>query len=543
MLRPQRPEVITLVVAAFVTLALNVPFWLRFHRMLSPSNAEGWLFLASVAIAIVLLLNLILLLFSLKPVFRVLLSVLLPLTAVASYFMLEYGVVIDVAMVRNVIETDQREAGDLISLGLIAYVVLLGVIPAVLIWRVPWLERAFWRDAYLKLKSAAWTLPFLVLVVFPFWGQYLSFFREAKELRLSLTPPNYITAFTAYVRKQKLTAPVVAEPFGEDAHRRTRMAAQTSTRLFVVAVGETARADHFSLNGYARETNPELAKIDGLVNFADATSCGTDTAQSVPCMFSGFGRAQFTVDKAAGRENLLDILRRAGIDVVWRENQAGCKGVCKRIATEVLTGLKHPTFYASSQNYDEILIEGLAERASSLKRDTVIVLHMMGSHGPAYWKRYPPGFERFTPVCKESQFSRCETNEIVNAYDNTILYTDHVLARLIRILEDAARNGVETGMLYVSDHGESLGENNLYLHGMPYAIAPREQVHVPMLTWLSAGLRSSNDIAHGCLEGRRNAPVSHDNLFHSVLGLMDVETKAYDRGLDIFATCHKSASR
>jgi lipid A ethanolaminephosphotransferase len=309
----------------------------------------------------------------------------------------------------------------------------------------------------------------------------------------------------------------------------------------VIVIGETARADHFALNGYARPTNPGLTKVSGLINYGQAYSCGTDTAQSVPCMFSGLGRSGFTNAKAEARENLLDIFEHAGIDVVWRENQAGCKGVCARVPTETLTGHKVPTYYRSSENFDGVLVDGLDARIAKLERDTVIVLHMMGSHGPAYWKRYSESFERFAPACKDAQFSRCELASIINAYDNTIVYSDHVLARLIEVLAGAASNGVDTGMLYVSDHGESLGEHGMYLHGMPYAIAPEAQIHVPMVVWLSPAMRESRGADQACLLRHAGTRVGHDHLFHSALGIMQVATRVYDPSLDLFAACRKPA--
>jgi lipid A ethanolaminephosphotransferase len=163
----------------------------------------------------------------------------------------------------------------------------------------------------------------------------------------------------------------------------------------------------------------------------------------------------------------------------------------------------------------------------------------MGSHGPAYYKRYPDAFERFRPACKQSQFSRCTNQEIVNAYDNSIVYTDYVLSRLIELLQDYDRDGIATSMIYLSDHGESLGEDNLYLHAMPYAIAPDVQKHIPLVLWLSPRYQAEFAVDMSCMKARKDRPVSQDNLFHSVLGVLDVQTKVYDSKLDIFAPCRK----
>ncbi|NOT72863.1 MAG: phosphoethanolamine--lipid A transferase [Hyphomicrobium sp.] len=542
MLKARRPEIVTLAVSAFIVGVLNIPFWQRFLTAVAPQTISEWAFIAAVGCGLLLIVNLILTLVSNHKAFAILMAVLLPLTAAASYFMHEYGVVIDDNMVRNVFETNTAEAQDLFAPKMLAAIMLLGLLPALLIWLTPWTGRSYRDDLVARLKTAAVSVPLFLVLVFPFWGSVLSTFREHRELRLTLTPSNYISATAKYLRGASALAATAIAPFGEDAKRAGPASINKRKSLFVVVVGETARADHFSLNGYARPTSPELAKIDGLINYGQAFSCGTDTAQSVPCMFSGLGRDGFSNRLASSRENLLDILKRAGLDVIWRENQSGCKGVCARVQTDVLTGLKHPTFYARSENHDEILLDGLDQKIANLERDTVIVMHMMGSHGPAYWKRYPDRFEAFKPVCKESQFSRCTRDEIVNAYDNTILYTDYVLAGLAKKLAVAEQHNVNAGMLYMSDHGESLGENNIYLHGMPYAFAPKAQIHVPMVMWLSPGFRAENSIDQACMSGRAAEKTSHDALFHSVLGVMNVKTSVYDASLDLFAPCRRQQS-
>ncbi|MET1045334.1 MAG: phosphoethanolamine--lipid A transferase [Hyphomicrobium sp.] len=535
MFKPRRPEILALIAAAYIALVLNQAFWQKFVAIVAPKSVHEWVFVGLIAVAATLMAYLVLLAISLKPLLRGILLVLLPVTAAASYFMTEYGVVIDVQMVRNVFETDAREAGDLTTFKLVGYVLMLGLVPAVLFCIVPWTERSWRDDTLAKLKYAAAATAVCAVVLLPIWGNILSLGREHKELKLTLTPVNYFTALSNYWRRASRKAITVDASYGEDAHRTAATGPRKS--LFVIVVGETARADHFALNGYGRPTNPALSSITDLINYGKAYSCGTDTAQSVPCMFSGFDRKGFSNARAASRQNLLDIFTRAGVDVVWRENQAGCKGVCDRIKSETLTGHKVPTFFPSSENYDDVLVDGLDQRIASLQQDTVIVLHMMGSHGPAYWKRYPPQFETFKPACKDAQFSRCELSTIINAYDNSIVYSDHVLARLIGVLKGASSQGVDAGMLYVSDHGESLGEHGMYLHGMPYAIAPEAQIHVPMVVWLSPSLRDARGIDQGCMKSHASDQVGHDNLFHSALGIMNVATRVYDASLDLFASC------
>ncbi len=233
---------------------------------------------------------------------------------------------------------------------------------------------------------------------------------------------------------------------------------------------------------------------------------------------------------------MLDVLKRAGIDVIWRDNQAGCKGTCDRVTFQDVSNLKDPLLCNNHECRDEILLQNLQTFIDSLDKDTVLVLHQMGSHGPEYYKRYPKEFEKFTPVCESNALNNCSRDSIVNAYDNTLLYTDHVLSTLIDLLR-ANQNKLDTAMVYLSDHGESLGEYNLFLHGTPYVLAPDQQKHVPMMIWLSDTYQKSFAVTPECLAKQRNAPLSQDNLFHSMLGLLKVDTKVYDPSLDMFAGC------
>jgi lipid A ethanolaminephosphotransferase len=302
-------------------------------------------------------------------------------------------------------------------------------------------------------------------------------------------------------------------------------------------VGETARAANWGLNGYARQTTPELA-ARGVLNFPHVSACGSSTEVSLPCMFSPWGRENYDEKAIRGHQSLLHVLQRAGVATLWRDNQSGCKGVCTGLPVEDLHARKDSALCNGARCFDGILLEGLEETVARNKGDQVIVLHMLGNHGPTYFERYPPAFRRFTPVCETSDLGRCSRAQIVNAYDNALAYTDHVLAGAIDRLSTLP--GYDTALLYVSDHGESLGEKGLYLHGMPYAIAPREQLDVPMVAWFSPSWRQSTHLDPQCLRDRAGRQASHDQLFHTVLGLTDVKTSLYRPDYDIFLTCRSA---
>jgi lipid A ethanolaminephosphotransferase len=536
-----RPETAALCLAAFFVAVFNLPFWRQFYAVVAPRDLYELAFFAATLLIALLLLAWFFGALTSPYLFKPAATLLLLITSAIFYFTIEYGIAVDAEMVRNVLATDRAEAADLFTGKLLACVLLLGVLPAALLWASKVAYRPLSADIRFKAKATAAIVAIAAICGLPFNQNFTSVFREHRGLLYSFAPLNYLSAAIDLGRRQVRTGTADAQPFGTDAHTGRAWLSRSGRSLTILVIGETARAANFSLNGYERETNPHLAKVDGLINYSHAMSCGTSTAQSLPCMFSGLGRARFTGHRSAPQEGLLQILQRAGFSVLWRENQGGCAGACRGIPTEMMEKAGNRKLFELGESLDESLLVGLQEKIDGMPGHAVIVLHMMGSHGPAYHKRYPAAFERFQPTCKESQFSRCSRAEIINAYDNTIVYSDFVLARLIELLQANDRAGVPSSMIYLSDHGESLGENNTYLHGLPYVIAPNVQKHVPMLVWLSPSLQSDWHIDRACLERRRHEPLTHDNFFHSVLGLLAIDTSVYERGLDIFAPCMASA--
>ena len=305
-----------------------------------------------------------------------------------------------------------------------------------------------------------------------------------------------------------------------------------------MVVGEAARADRFSLNGYSKETNPLLKQEKDVINFSNMYSCGTATAESVPCMFSIFDRADYDYKKGKSTENILDVLKNTNkVQILWRDNNSDSKGVALRVDFEDYRTSQTNTICDDVECRDEGMLVGLDEYIKKHKdKDILIVLHQMGNHGPAYYKRYPKEFEKFTPVCKTNQLEQCTQEEVSNAYDNAILYTDYFLSKVINFLKPYS-NTHETAMLYMSDHGESLGENGIYLHGLPYFMAPDEQKHISSLIWF--GDEFKNDMDMEKLNSYKNKQFSQDNLFHTLLGLFEVETGVYKKDMDILNETRK----
>ncbi len=533
-----RPWVFTLAVSTFLIVAYNASFWQTLFNAtggFGPGNVP--LYLATFAI-LVLVLNAALTVVAFRLVIKPIVIVLLCMTSLATYFMTHYGVAIDAAMMQNVFETDPREASELLNWQMVSTFLMLGVVPSVVVWLTPLHFRPLRREALFKGGALTISLVIATGLLLMFYKTFAPTFREHRELRFLLTPTNYIQATNSFV-KRKLSHPTVVAPLGTDAIRGPLWASSPRRSVMVIVLGETARAMNFSLNGYPRQTNPELAKQDGLVNFREVYSCGTATAVSVPCVFSALGREHYSESRAKSQQGLLDVLSHAGLDVLWRDNNSGCKGVCDRVRYEDFsTPAAGDAFCVNDECYDERMLERLPEIIRTAKRDMVIVLHQKGSHGPAYAKRYPKAFGRFGPVCETNDLAKCSTESIVAAYDNTILYTDHFVSRTIDLLRRSGiDDGIDTALIYFSDHGESLGENNMYLHGAPYIIAPVEQRHVPFMMWMSNDFGQRYQIDETCLAARTGQTFSHDNVFHTMLGMLNVQTAVYSPALDMVHAC------
>ena len=529
-------ETLLALCAAFILLAGNGPFWRAALANRAWSEPGTWLFAGAVFVSLCAFYLAFIALFANRYTVRPLLALLLLVTAAASYYTERYAVYLDRAMLRNVLATNFKEASELIGWGLALHLLVFGVLPSALLWWPRLKERPPLRALAVRTGWVAAALVIGVASLLLVFADFASLMRNHREMRYLITPGNVVASVIGNIwgranrpAGQKLV--VVAA----DA-RAAPLVTGRKPQLFVLVVGETARAQNFSLNGYPRDTNPELARRD-VINFPNATSCGTSTEVSLPCMFSPYGRAHYDEEQIVTHESVLQVLVRAGVNVLWRDNQSGCKGVCDGIPEEQLDHANVQGLCADGQCLDEILLHGMDQVLRDRQGNLLVVMHQLGSHGPAYFRRYPAQFKKFTPACETDDLRQCSTQEIVNAYDNSLLYTDFFLGKVIDFLK-GAQHTHDTAMLYVSDHGESLGEGGLYLHGMPWAIAPDVQTHVPFVVWLSPGFEQAQRLNAQCLRGRaRQEAVSHDYLFHTLLGVFGVQTRVYQPALDLFEPC------
>jgi lipid A ethanolaminephosphotransferase len=461
------------------------------------------------------------------------------LASVLGYHSIFLGTLFESTMFANIIQTHAAEALELIGVRVATWVALVGVVPAVVLLWLRLTPYPSWARAAMR-TLALLTLPILAsgAAAYSQFQNYASAARNRSITFHTLAPANIVAAgATHWYSLHRKT--IVREPVGLDARVQSKLA---KPRLVVFVLGETARAQNQTLNGYTRATNDRMI-AEKVINFPNTESCGTATAISLPCLFSGYTREEFSLAKGLSRETLMDLVQRAGTKSLWRDNDSGCKGACDRIENEDFTNSTNPRWCtAGSECFDEILLEGLEDRLRKETGDVFLVLHLKGSHGPAYFKRYPKAFERFTPACQSVELSACEPKLLVNAYDNTIVYTDHVLGEIVNLLKKMSPD-YATMMLYASDHGESLGERGLYLHGMPYAIAPEEQTRVPMWAWFSDQYLKLEGMSDACVRGKSLPGMKHDHIYSTLLGLLHISAKEHNPALDIFSACRSASPK
>ena len=547
MAQPRSPRQVVVGLSLYLVLAANWPLWGEVARI----GGAPSLYLRSVlalallvACGTVVLLSLTAWTRGMKPLwFGMVLT-----AAMSQHFMLTYRVVMDPGMGANLLQTDWREASDLLGWRMVPGVLAVLLLPAWWLLRVRLLPMPaigqIWRNAVLL----ALALGLAATTVAVFSRDLAPLMRNNPLLRYQMNPLASLYSTTVAVLRPLRSARGPLVPMTAGAALGATHAAQKKPLLLVLVVGETARADHFGLNGYARDTTPELA-ARGVFNWRQVQSCGTSTMASLPCMFSPLGKEGFQ-SRSNDTENLLDVVQAAGMNVLWLDNQSGCKGVCDRVphasAADSLTPAAQKSLCDSAgECRDTALLTPLAQRMEALtpaqrQRGTLVVLHQMGSHGPAYSKRSSAASKRFMPECRTEVLAECSPAELVNAYDNSIVETDLFLGKTIDWLRGQSAH-YDSGMLYLSDHGESLGEYGLFLHGMPYRIAPEAQKHVPMVAWLDAGLLRRSQLSEACLRASADTPLTHDALYPTVLALLDVQTPTYRPVLDAFGPCRSGA--
>ncbi|MBR9856193.1 MAG: phosphoethanolamine--lipid A transferase [Gammaproteobacteria bacterium] len=529
------PTRLVFLVSCYFFLVLNVALLAKLVTIIGNLEQVSLGFMFTIPLFFIACFNVI---FSLFTVFRCekpVLILFILVSSLLSYAMYNYGTIVDRDMIVNILETNSGEAKSYLNLTAALWFGLTGILPAAIILKLNIRRSTVVRELGMKLASVTVSMLVILLVAAFYYKDYASVGRNNHYLNKMIIPTHFAHSLYGYVNEKYFKEETPYQTLGADA----RLIGQTQDgrkNLLVLMVGETARAENFQLGGYERDTNAFTQPL-GVTYFEQVSSCGTATAVSVPCMFSRMSHQDFSDTQAGNQDNLMDIVQRADINTRWLENDGGCKGVCGHIRTIEFKPDANNPVCDGDYCQDQVLLEGLSTQLDQLtEQNNIIVLHMVGSHGPTYYKRYPAEFSHFQPDCQRSDIQNCDARQLNNTYDNTLYYSDYIMSEVIKLLQQ--RQDMNTGMLYVSDHGESLGESGLYLHGMPYSLAPKEQTHVPMLTWFSDAFMADKQLDQQCLsQGARNNAYSHDNLFDSILGLMDISTELYRPELDMFNDC------
>lgn len=519
------PLLATVSVSLIIILFLNHAFFVALFKVYS-LNQYGW-YLLSLVVALILTTILCFSFFTLFFKEKIILPIMLVISSLSAYFMDSYNAIIDQTMLDNFLKTDTHEVLDLLSFKLFFYLGIFAILPSLILMKISFKPTTFYKRLRTHFLTMSCCLIAILILVASSSKFYASFFREHKELRYRVNPLHGIYSAIKLIKTNLPNSNTKFEYIGLDAKIPD---SDTERDLVILVLGETARSDRFSLNGYQRKTNPLLEK-ENIISFKNVFSCGTSTAHSVPCMFSNRGEERFEHEKADQMDNAIDVLIHThDVNVLWRDNNSDSKGVALRVNYQDFKGPIKNTI-CDEECRDEGMLVGLQDHINKVKeKDILIVLHQMGSHGPAYYKRYPKAFEKFNPICKTNELSECSLAEISNAYDNTILYSDYFLSKVIALLKNNDEK-FETAMLYISDHGESLGENGVYLHSLPKMLAPKEQIHVPAILWF--GKKMAKEINLPMLKKNEQKNYTHDHLFHTLLGLFEIQTEVYRNQLDI----------
>lgn len=531
--------------AVWIAIGLNLEFFQQLKKLTPYTGLQSIGFIAASVCIVIAFYNLIFQILHWNRGSKLLAALWIVLGGLSGYFVNNLGIAITSDQIQNMVQTDVRESLDLMNWHFFTWIILFIILPLLLLSLVKIRKELLGTVLLKKLFSAIGSLLVIGVLLFAYYVDFAAIFREHRDLKGMLSPQNVISSSISYYKHQAPSEDLPLVTYGRDAHRIENIDNLAKPKLMVLVVGETARAESFSLNGYNKPTNPELSKLP-LINFTQVSSCGTATAVSVPCMFSGMPRKDYDAKLAHHRENLLDIAQHTGYRVTWIDNNSGCKDVCNRVNNfSIPEPIRKKWCASDGECQDGILIDSLNAYIASLPKDDteshLVVLHQMGSHGPAYYKRSRNPYQPFQPTCDSSAIQGCSRDELINSYDNSIVYTDHILSSIIHRLDE--NKNYQTGFWYLSDHGESTGEHGLYLHGAPYAIAPSQQTHVPMMMWFSKTWQNQQPQIVSCLNARKNSAVSQDNLFPTLLHLLEIKTHTQNAQLDLLDQCHaKQAS-
>lgn len=531
---PLNPEILNAVVVLFILIVNNQTMFSRAAKLSSLNSTL--IFLAVMAFGLTLAIVTLFSYFGWVWLQKIGLVTLLILSAVTAHYTDTLGAIFDEEMVNNIISTHPSEGAALVNFSMLLAAMLYGVLPAIFVLICPVKKRGWLRN------TAVWIITIILSLGLFSAGKalgYKDFVQvsrgEMNSVTYALQPSAFLVASISLLKDRWKVWGVPFTQIGLDAVRGSSSRNASKPVVLFLVVGETARSENHELDGYSRQTNPLLSNLD-IVNLGPSTACATSTIPALRCLFSKFSKDEINYVKFATHENLLDVAAHAGISVEWYDNDWTFAegGVTNRIKVDRLYSRTDLDACSSGECDDAVFFDVFDKVIAETSQSKLVVIHLVGSHFP-YYRRYPAEFEIFKPACNSPVLSTCTPDEIVNAYDNSIRYTDFVLSKFIEKLKN--QNKIASALLYTSDHGESLGEGGVYLHSAPIAAAPHQQTSVPFFVWMSPSYRTALDIGIDCLKKKAGAGVSHDNFFHTALGLLDVKTAERDSKLDLTDGC------
>jgi len=500
--------VFSCIVSIGTLLLYNIPFF-RYVADNSNESLGGRIFLLTSLVVIMLALNFMmtyLLMFLMRIVGRILLAIFSIINATAVYFIITYSVMIDATTIENVFNTRYSEASGFFSWGLWLFILVFGVVPA--LWCL--LQPVVFGKAKKLAVYCGSSLVIALVVSLANFNQTLFISQHDTELGGLLQPWSYL------VNTCRIASFSIDEQ-AEEIKLPDAKIADNDKAVVVLVIGESARKANFQLYDYKRDTNPLLLKLQDLKVY-EATSCATYTTAGTKAILE-------PKDSGDLYELLPNYAFRTGVDVAWRTSNWGEPPIhIDEYLTDDELGDQYPDV---DKDYDGILFAGIRQRIESSKSNKVlIILHTSTSHGPKYADKYPKDFEVYKPVARNVEEGEKNVGLLVNAYDNTIRYTDFLLDNLISTLR--AMTDWKSAMIFISDHGESLGENKMFMHGLPMKLAPKEQYEIPFLVWTSDNFRNYKT------KDELPAVLEQHYIFHSVLNLLSIDSPAYNKDFDIF---------
>ena len=493
------------IMSSLLFILFHYPFFKFVFNNVDYKSFTGVSIIVSLVIAMLVAnaFALFLIFFFSRLVGKILLVLFFIINAVAVYFINTYSVIIDESMIGNVLNTNYSESSSFFSIKLVLYVVFLGILPSIFIIKAKIITVTVKKF----LVSISLTLLFLLTLAFANASNWLWIDKNSKTLGGLAMPWSYAVNIPLfYIHQFKKNEKEILLP---DATIK-----DNQKSVVILVIGESARSENFSLYGYPKNTNPLLSKIPNVSHF-NATSDATYTTAGIKSIVEHENTDELY-------EILPNYLYRNNVDVIWRTTNWGEPPV--HIKNYQNREALMPNCKGDGCDYDGILLSGLKEQILASKKNKIlIVLHTSTSHGPTYSKKYPAKFEIFKPVCNSVELGNCSHTELVNAYDNTIVYTDYLLANVIKDLKQLQE--YKSAMIFVSDHGESLGENNLYMHGLPRSIAPKQQYEIPFIVWTSD---------NSARQMKPNKILTQNYVFHSVLNFLNIQSPVYKEQMNIF---------